>query len=431
MELKWLVLLASLPLSVAAQITSTGTIIDDDGCANTFNAASASQADVSSAIGLSSSGDCVNVPAGTATWASGISTTKSISLIGAGIGNTVITRGGGTIITYSPTSNAQLFRVSGFTFNSANGKAIVLNNGSLNPPVYQVRIDHNRFTNSTVVGGAIENFGTRGVADNNTFDTMRGPTRAWGSNVGTGAFEWSNYPQLVFGAANDNFYYEDNTFSISGSVYMVSDCDQGGRYVYRYNAFSATEDMFPWLDYHGGRGALRGCFSGEIYGNTYSRGGFLVSWRGGRIAFFMNSVTSGSGSFNVYTNDGCPSTTPERHNNGYSWLSRSGTTGSLVGFSSSGGDNCGDVVANSTYWLYTASFNGTTGIGAGTLAARPSTCTTGVAYWATNQSVTSLAGMVGVNPSTPISGTLYKCTSTNTWTSYYTPMAYPHPLRGS
>jgi len=37
--------------------------------------------------------------------------------------------------------------------------------------------------------------------------------------------------------------------------------------------------------------------------------------------------------------------------------------------------------------------------------------------------------MVGTNPSTPISGTLYKCTSANTWTAYYTPYTYPHPLR--
>jgi chitodextrinase len=36
-----------------------------------------------------------------------------------------------------------------------------------------------------------------------------------------------------------------------------------------------------------------------------------------------------------------------------------------------------------------------------------------VAYWATDQN------------------TLYQCTATNTWTAYYTPYTYPHPLTGS
>ena len=60
----------------------------------------------------------------------------------------------------------------------------------------------------------------------------------------------------------------------------------------------------------------------------------------------------------------------------------------------------------------TSPFDGSTtiGMGHGTLANRPTSCTTGVGYWATDTS------------------TLYLCTSTNTWTSYYTPYTYPHPL---
>ena len=65
----------------------------------------------------------------------------------------------------------------------------------------------------------------------------------------------------------------------------------------------------------------------------------------------------------------------------------------------------------------TTPFNGTTGAGFGTFANRPATCTTnstesgaGVGYYATDV------------------GSLYTCSATNTWTVYYTPYTYPHPL---
>jgi len=78
-----------------------------------------------------------------------------------------------------------------------------------------------------------------------------------------------------------------------------------------------------------------------------------------------------------------------------------------------------EIQNNRDYFLGTSnsgaaiSFNGTTGVGAGVLASRPNTCTTGVAYWVTDQGS---------------SGTLYQCSSPNTWTVYYTPYTYPHPL---
>jgi len=78
---------------------------------------------------------------------------------------------------------------------------------------------------------------------------------------------------------------------------------------------------------------------------------------------------------------------------------------------------------NGTAWTGTA-FNGTVGTGSGLLSARPTTCTPGfggtfgaspvgsfgVAYWGTD------------------TNTLYICTATNTWTAYYVPYTYPHPL---
>jgi len=57
--------------------------------------------------------------------------------------------------------------------------------------------------------------------------------------------------------------------------------------------------------------------------------------------------------------------------------------------------------------------------------------TIGVAFWVTEQNFDSLTGMAGANPATPISGTLYKCTEPGIWTAWYSPYAYPHPLRTS
>jgi hypothetical protein len=101
---------------------------------------------------------------------------------------------------------------------------------------------------------------------------------------------------------------------------------------------------------------------------------------------------------------------------------------------SSPGNN---VINNRDYYFQCGSFNstcsggftGTAGVGSGLLSARPATCTAGqggtfytgpsgfgspgVAYWATDTT------------------TLYVCTATNTWTAYYTPFTYPHPLVGA
>jgi len=83
-------------------------------------------------------------------------------------------------------------------------------------------------------------------------------------------------------------------------------------------------------------------------------------------------------------------------------------------------------------------FTGASGVGCGTLASRPANCTAGpggtygagptgspgVAYWATDQGNWNQSGNGG-------QGELYVCTasgSPGTWTLYYEPYTYPHPL---
>ena len=73
------------------------------------------------------------------------------------------------------------------------------------------------------------------------------------------------------------------------------------------------------------------------------------------------------------------------------------------------------IKPNRDYYDYTDAFDGTTGVGRGTLSSRPASCTVNTAYFAVDE------GNLG---------TLYKCTAQNTWTAYFEPAPCPHPLTG-
>ncbi len=76
---------------------------------------------------------------------------------------------------------------------------------------------------------------------------------------------------------------------------------------------------------------------------------------------------------------------------------------------------------NEHYYFYAANFDGTSGVGAGARANRPPTCTTGTAYWTTDE-----GEWWAQHPGAD--GRLYTCTATNRWALSYTPYTYPHPL---
>jgi len=80
-----------------------------------------------------------------------------------------------------------------------------------------------------------------------------------------------------------------------------------------------------------------------------------------------------------------------------------------------------NAVSASAQSSSTSPFNGTTGMGFGSLANRPTTCTT-------STETAYAQGAAGVGYFATDTNTLYTCSATNTWTAYYTPYTYPHPL---
>jgi hypothetical protein len=98
------------------------------------------------------------------------------------------------------------------------------------------------------------------------------------------------------------------------------------------------------------------------------------------------------------------------------------------------------MVENREWWTDNNSFTPsscTSGIGCGSTLPSGSCPTEGVGYWYTTQgNCNNPDGWVGRSEdrtnglSTKIQGTLYRCTN-GTWTAYWTPDTYPHPLRGA
>lgn len=460
--------------------------VPENGFAATVTPSSCSQTDVADAINRAGEGDTVVVPACTVTWTASIAFCKSLTVQGAGAGRTNIaintnvgTPGG--FLSIGSGCSSKTVRVTGFSLINQ----LIPSLGMIS--FFQcfgctARIDHNTFLGNVNPGEARTVYiggSTTGVMDHNTVTDMGFiiDYTVKGEGNGTlGNYSWTQPPS--FGTANA-FYVEDNTFTFPDHSSDV-DCQNGGRAVWRYNTFvgpnrkyNATSNTGPFD--HGFDSVPRSCFELDVYNNTILGGGFNGVWfRGGSGLVYNNlflghwdgneiaitNYRSDVGGYPPYSSknqlacnesyaphscepcdgssvvDGnisfgwpCKDQIGRGQNQGsfpiYAWnncltelgCTPGGTTAALVEVIPAGLFNPDytakyHILANRDFYDAVAIFDGSAGVGQGTLAGRPATCTKGVAYWGTDTNV------------------LYQCSATNTWSAYYTPFTYPHPLVG-
>ena len=434
--------------------------------AATINAASCSYSDVSSAISSASAGDTVNVPAGSCTWSSTLSISKSIELIGAGSSNTIITCGGSDAFSFTSASASDA-RVSGFKFV---GGGFSVNS----VPVVNFRVDHNIFDSSAGFSTmAIDYYSKsvwpQGLIDNNELINIRivvSACRACSYNDYGDFLNWNIWSDET-GLGNEKaVYIEHNTFTKVGQAESnFIDGNYAGSYVVRYNSISGQ-----YAEVHSIQADNRAVRKWEFYGNTLvSSSSTSTQWEPYRIRAATGVVWGET--FSGYTEsnsicldnvrsytvggscDSCDGTSicdgnsdssgwlcrdqPGAGADSYTWTDWNNPPTQMrepiyVWDNSRGISviNNGEVHIQADRDYYnqasgiqtspTSPFDGTSGTGWGTLANRPTTCTIGVGYWATDQGEWN-------SEHSGADGQLYKCTSTNTWTLYYQPYPYPHP----
>lgn len=451
--------------------------------------ATCSAADVQAKIILAADGDRVLIPPGDCVWSTHVTipNAKGIKLQGAGQGVTIIRH---NVTSFTSSFNSSMLGVwvapsnavvviSDFTIDgNGQGTAKIAFQGA---GLDRYRVHHITMNNVSGTGmfAAPDADGTNelsGLWDHITCNGASGGNPhcfqiqgAWG--IQTAQTQFTRPIQL---GTNHMTYLEDSTINYVTPPDGGADHYSGARVVARYNTVTKTE-LFGW---HGADSSFRGIHSFEHYRNALTNNS--QSWvtgnqRSGNGIDFENTATGNyTGlAYSIYRNPNsgfasswwqlhrgwCGGTNPYDGNIGgtgrpagypcfdqQGWFFGPGPNGTktltpqyfflnringvLVDPQSGTGHELEDgyirknVEFYSDVWASCSGASCTTGVGVGTLANRPASCTPGVGYWATDQGTWNQA------PGTPGGqGVLYKCTAPNTWTRYYTPYTYPHPLQ--
>jgi chitobiase/beta-hexosaminidase-like protein len=395
--------------------------------------------------------------------------TKGITLI-CPSGPCTVASGNGTAFGFPTGSSTKFYRISGFTFTAAGGLVWTCPAGGCTGTLTSFRFDHN--TCSGISAGATvitigENTAKQyvyGVIDHNTFS-------AASSFVMMQVFGATDpsAPASQQGTGN-NLFMEDNTMSVTTMTDTGSGAMDGwgsmAAVVFRNNTVTNSLPTIHSAETVGGH--ANGAANWEVYGNH-------VTMNSGADPAVQNGFRSihhqGSHEELFYNNLFTPLTEPididalslaanypPQYTGAYPTIYQPGRDYKsqilypVYTWNNRDTNNSNKVTANDgsgfpTYFApnrdyydetgkgpqttSSSPFNGSSGVGFGTLANRPTSCTPtpsvlapdqgrgGVGYFATD-----------VGPQGSNGGTLFACTSTNTWSPWWAEYQYPHPLQG-
>jgi hypothetical protein len=254
-------------------------------CGATVYHSNGSAAHVQALQNAAHNGDTITIPAGTFTWASGVTINKGITLRGVA-GATRITRAAGyrnALITIAGLPSDLPVRVTGIRFSSPVGQNGDLQSIYVHGPyggtwgLTQLRIDHCYF-----YGGMrtiFLRYRINGVFDHNTFHNCAYITEHFGDDN----HAWNRAGTPQFGTS-DAIFFEDNSIILDNALSYTdvqSDINTGGKIVWRYNTFDTTQ-------YTGTFGSIIGAHGNGLYWqgfNDWNRGGIMTEFYGNTVRF--------------------------------------------------------------------------------------------------------------------------------------------------
>ena len=209
-----------------------------------INTATADYSVVQAAIAMAVDGDTVKIGQGSATWAAPLAFSKAINLVGAGIDKTIITH---TVVGIEPSvpapntyeiSDMTLIGPAGGGFNWMDAPFAIGTFGDCQ----KFRFTRLRLVNTGSNGGYLVRIGylddlihQYGVIDSCKFES--GKILILGGGMGDRS--WKTPAEL---GTDKAVYIEDCEFDqVNGAYNNAVDCNEGARYVFRYNH---TKDQF-------------------------------------------------------------------------------------------------------------------------------------------------------------------------------------------